>query len=90
MIRWPLSRPLISPSLNSFEFSHPPEFLYNHLVEIGQSHALIKVAVVGRDAYRPHISFGSFPLAVELENAKRDLQGFEPQFIFRIIHLELL
>jgi 2'-5' RNA ligase len=38
--------------LNPFEFSDPPQILYNHLVEIGETYAPIKVSVAGWDIYR--------------------------------------
>ncbi len=40
--------------------------------------------------YWPHIVFGRFATAFALEQAKKALKGFEPQFIFRISTLELL
>jgi hypothetical protein len=42
------------------------------------------------EAYRPHITFGQFSNRTELEAAKEILKKFEPQFIFRVTHLELL
>ena len=40
--------------------------------------------------YWPHIVFGRFSTASALEQAKKALKGFEPQFIFRVSKLELL
>ncbi|MCL4302833.1 MAG: 2'-5' RNA ligase family protein [Anaerolineae bacterium] len=39
--------------------------------------------------YRPALVFGRFTQAAALEQAKRALKGFEPQFVFRVGHLEL-
>ncbi len=39
--------------------------------------------------YWPHIVFGRFATASALEQAKKALKGFEPQFIFRVSKLEL-
>lgn len=38
----------------------------------------------------PYITFGRFPQRDDLEEAKKILQGFEPQFVFRVAYLELL
>ncbi|MCB0193057.1 MAG: 2'-5' RNA ligase family protein [Anaerolineae bacterium] len=116
--------------LSPFEFSDPPEILYNHLRDVGEMFAPIKVSITGWDSYRhidyqirlpvlagkeviidlhenvltgplrycpgqdkdysPHIAIGKFAEQAEQEKAKRDLQGFEPHFIFRVTHLELL
>jgi 2'-5' RNA ligase len=39
--------------------------------------------------YWPHITFGRFSEEAELEQAKKSLTEFEPQFIFRVATLEL-
>ena len=40
--------------------------------------------------YRPRIMLGQFAELEQVESAKVDLANFEPQFIFRVTHLELL
>ncbi|HRV90924.1 MAG TPA: 2'-5' RNA ligase family protein [Anaerolineae bacterium] len=115
--------------LSPFEFSDPPELLYNHFHNVGETFAPIKVSIAGWDTYRhidyqirlpalagrdilvelrenlltgplkycpgqdkdysPHIILGKFTEQADLEKARQDLQGFEPQFIFRVTHLEL-
>jgi 2'-5' RNA ligase len=37
--------------LNPFEFSDPPETLYDHLDEVGDTHAPIKASIAGWDIY---------------------------------------
>lgn len=116
--------------LSPFEFPDPPEIIYNHLRDVGQTFAPIKVSVTGWDTYShidyqirlpvlagrealidlhenvltgplqycpgqdkdysPHIILGKFTEHADQEKAKQDLQGFEPHFIFRVTHLELL
>lgn len=116
--------------LSPFEFSDLPQILYNHLRDVGETFAPIKVSITGWDSYRhidyqlrlpvlagkeelidlhenlltgalkycpgqdkdysPHIILGKFAHQAEQEKAKQDLQGFEPHFIFRVTHLELL
>ncbi len=39
--------------------------------------------------YWPHITFGRFSKPSELEQARKTLKGFEPQFVFRASKLEL-
>lgn len=39
--------------------------------------------------YRPHIVFGRLDAAV-VDRVKQDLRAFEPQFIFRVTHIDLL
>jgi 2'-5' RNA ligase len=115
--------------LEPFQFVLPPEQLHTHLVEIGETHAPIKVFLVGwhvhegkeyqlqlpmtaglheltalraelltgplsalaesEKAYLPHVIFGRLTDYAELEQAKQALKSFEPQFVFRISHLEL-
>jgi 2'-5' RNA ligase len=112
-----------------FNFSGPLQELYDHLDEIGETHAPIKVSLIGWDAYNqtdyqihlplvtgrlefkalhknlltgplshlkpdetywPHITLGRFSKQFDLEQAKKALRGFEPQFTFSVTHLELL
>jgi 2'-5' RNA ligase len=40
--------------------------------------------------YWPHIHLGQFTTEVEVIELKKVMSGFEPQFIFRVTHLELL
>jgi 2'-5' RNA ligase len=40
--------------------------------------------------YSPHIRLGQLMAEAEVAGAKSALAGFEPQFIFRVTHLELL
>jgi 2'-5' RNA ligase len=115
--------------LAPFQFAAPPEQLYAHLSEIGETHAPIKVFLVGWHVhqgkeyqlqlpmtvgqlelkalhddlltgllsslaeqerfYQPYIVFGRFSDYTDLEQAKVALKGFEPQFKFRVSHLEL-
>ena len=42
------------------------------------------------EAYWPHITFGRFKAHPELETVKASLKGFEPKFVFRVNHLELM
>jgi hypothetical protein len=123
-----LAPPYIS-LLDPFQFSAAPEQLYAHLNEIGETHASIKVFLVGwhvhegkeyqlqlpmtagqpelktlhndlltgllsslagqEQSYQPHVVFGRFSDYASLEEAKKALRGFEPQFNFRVGHLEL-
>jgi len=39
--------------------------------------------------YRPHIVFGRMPTKEDVNNARNVLARFEPQFIFRVTHIEL-
>jgi 2'-5' RNA ligase len=39
--------------------------------------------------YWPHIKLGQFAEPAEVEHVKKELTGFEPQFIFRVAQLEL-
>jgi 2'-5' RNA ligase len=39
--------------------------------------------------YQPHVTLGRFVAQTDLEQAKQILKGFEPQFVFRVSHLEL-
>ncbi len=39
--------------------------------------------------FQAHVIFGRFTEYAELEQAKQALQDFEPQFVFRVSHLEL-
>jgi hypothetical protein len=115
--------------LEPFQFALPPEQLYTHLREIGETHAPIKVFLVGwhvhedkeyqlqlpmtaglpqltalradlltgllgslaggEKLYLPHVIFGRLTDSDELERAKQALKNFEPQFVFRVSHLEL-
>ena len=115
--------------LAPFQFSVPPEQLYAHLSEIGETHAPIKIFLVGwhvhegkeyqlqlpmtagqlelkalhddllsgllgsladqEQLYQPNVVFGRFSDYADLEQAKKALKGFEPQFNFRVSHLEL-
>ena len=40
-------------------------------------------------SYQPHVLFGRLSTQADLEAAKKALRGFEPQFNFRVSHLEL-
>jgi 2'-5' RNA ligase len=40
-------------------------------------------------SYEPHVLFGRLASQADLAQAKTALQGFEPQFNFRVSHLEL-
>jgi hypothetical protein len=42
------------------------------------------------DAYWPHIVFGRFTDQAAVEAVKESLKGFEPKFVFRVNHIELL
>jgi hypothetical protein len=104
--------------------------LHEHLHEVGEVYAPIKVSLAGWDTYeqapyqlrlplitgqvefinlrqqlltgplkgiansqpdyQPSVTFGRFSTLEELEQAKLELAGFEPHFIFRVLHLELL
>lgn len=115
--------------LAPFQFSAPPEQLYAHLSEIGETHAPIKIFLVGwhvdegkeyqlqlpmtagqlelkalhqdlltgllgslaeqEQSYQPHVVFGRLSDPADLEQAKKVLRGFEPQFNFRVSQLEL-
>ncbi len=114
--------------LEPFQFVAPVQQLYAHLSEISETHAPIKVFLVGwhvhtskdyqlqlpmtagqpalvklrhdiltgplsslanEKVYQPHLLFGRFANSASLEAAKQILKSFEPQFVFRISHLEL-
>ena len=40
--------------------------------------------------FRPHFVFGRLSTSEALSEAKKTLQGFEPQFVFRVTNIELL
>lgn len=114
--------------LEPFQFAAPVEQLYAHLSDISETHAPIKVFLVGwhvhtgkdyqlhlpmtagqpalvklrqdiltgplsslseEKTYQPHLLFGRFSNPSSLEAAKQILKSFEPQFVFRVSHLEL-
>jgi 2'-5' RNA ligase len=112
-----------------FEFIQPPELLSDHIRDVSDTYAPIKVSLAGWDTsrqedyqlrlplitgrsefvelhnelltgplsqavqadtdYWPHVIFGRFSEDAELEQAKKSLIDFEPQFIFRVAGLEL-
>lgn len=116
--------------IKPFEFSGPPQMLYNHLDDIGESFAPIKVSIIGWDThdqtgfqlrlplvagrreftilrnhllsgplakiiqpdedYWPNIIFGRFKNQADMDAAKASLTKFEPKFVFRVNHMELL
>ena len=42
------------------------------------------------DAYRPHIIIGRFNQQAAVDQARKDLKGFEPQFVYRAAKIQLL
>ncbi len=116
--------------LKPFDFTGAKQVLHEHLTEIGEHQAPIKVSLAGWDVYRrkrylltlpiiaghaefitlhdhllngplsplaeqkhpyrPHIVFGRLADATAVESVKNSLKSFEPQFIFRVMHLDLL
>jgi len=42
------------------------------------------------EAYWPHIVFGRFTDQAAAETAKESLKEFEPKFVFRVNHIELM
>ncbi len=122
---------LIPPNitiLKPFDVSRPIEEIYQHLQEIGEHQAPIKVSLAGWDVYqqkrlyltlpliagqaefmslhehiltgplsplakqttdyRAHIVFGRLSNRSMVDRVKKTLK-FEPQFVFRITHIEL-
>lgn len=114
-----------------FVFTGEAEALFEHLNEIGQAHAPIKVSVIGWDVHPyqggfqlrlpliggksevsslrqhvltgplaylaqpnriiwPHIEFGQVATEADANQAKEVLRQFEPKFVFRVMHMELL
>ncbi len=114
-----------------FVFTGETAALFEHLSEIGQAHAPIKVSVVGWDVHPyqggfqlrlpliggksevaslrqhvltdplaylaqpnriiwPHIEFGQVATEADANQAKEVLRQFEPKFVFRVMHMELL
>lgn len=116
--------------IKPFLYSGAIEALYEHLNEIGEVHAPIKVSLAGWDAeeqppyqlrlpliagqlefinlrdhlltgplqylvasqpeYQPAVTFGRFSTPEALKQAKIELSDFEANFIFRVLHLEVL
>lgn len=50
----------------------------------------LKGIINSQPDYQPGVTFGRFSTLAELEQAKLELASFEPHFIFRVPHLELL
>lgn len=116
--------------LKPFLYSGSTAELHEHLNEIGEAQAPIKVSLAGWDAeeqapyqlrlpliagqrefinlrdhlltgplqylsasqsdYQPAVTFGRFSTVEALKQAKVELKSFEANFIFRVLHLELL
>lgn len=116
--------------LRPFDFSRSTRELHDHLQNVGEHQAPIKVSLAGWDvyrqrryllclpviagqseftslreniltgplsplvkqdsSYRPHIVFGRLASQSDVDSVKKTLKTFEPQFVFRVTHMDLL